>query len=460
MAGSKRLPTAPLAHPRGPSGRRVPYRPCGIEGACPIFGAAVRQRGKTAQRKGRHVTHSAGYLAELKTHIRPLTAATIGIAFGLSINNYTASLFGAHLVNAFGWDRADFAIITIFAIVLLPLFPLLGRLTDVRGVRFVAALGVIGMPLTMVAFSQMTGNIHQFFAINLLQLICGACLTSTVFNRVVAERFTAARGIAFAIIMSGPPLTGGLAAWLLGPVMDQYGWRGGYLLMGAMILVFGLLALALLPARTPLTARPSTARKDYGLMLRSPVFWLAALGMFLCNMPQALGSNQLMLMLQENGVALSASIYVSIYPFGVFFGRFLTGAALDRYPTHIVGAIGLALPAIGFVLLATPYDGAVLLGVAVLLMGLAQGAEGDVAAYAVARHFPLAIFATIMGPVNAATAVGASIGGLVLVPMLRHFDTYTPFLIVSAVVTILGASALFALGRFPERDQTLEILHE
>ena len=228
--------------------------------------------------------------------------------------------------------------------------------------------------------------------------------------------------------------------------------------MGALVLLFGLLALILLPAKTPLKAKPSTAKRDYGLIARSPVFWLASLGMLLCNMPQALGSNQLMLMLQENGVQLTASIFVALYPFGVICGRFLTGAALDRLPTHIVGAVGLALPAIGFAILASPYDGALLLGVAVLLMGLAQGAEGDVAAYAVARHFPLAIFATVMGPVNAATAVGASLGGLVLVPMLERFDNYGPFLIFSAVVTVMGALALFALGRFPERDEQSEII--
>lgn len=394
-----------------------------------------------------------GYLNELKAHIRPLTAATIGIAFGLSINNYTASLFGAHLVQEFGWNRAEFAKITIFALVLLPLFPLLGRLTDIKGVRFVAALGVIGTPLTMVAFANMTGDLNLFFAINLAQLICGACLTNTVFNRVVAERFTAARGIAFAIIMSGPPLTGGIAAWALGPVIGDYGWRGGYLFLGGVILLFGLLSLILLPAKIPLKTMSSTVKRDYGLILRSPVFWLASLGMMLCNIPQALGSNQLMLMLQENGVPLTASIYVSLYPLGVFFGRFLTGAALDRFPTHIVGAIGLALPAIGFAILASPYDGALMLGFAVLLMGLAQGAEGDVAAYAVARHFPLAIFATVMGPVNAATAVGASLGGLVLVPMLGHFDNYVPFLIFSTVVTLFGSLALFLLGRYPTLDQ-------
>jgi MFS family permease len=402
----------------------------------------------------------AAYLSELKAHVRPLTAATIGIAFGLSINTYTASLFGAHLVKEFGWERADFAVISTFALILMPLFPILGRITDVKGVRFVAAMGVAGMPLTMAAFSLMTGPIWQFYLITIGQLICGACLTSTVFNRVVAERFTRARGIAFAIIMSGPPLTGGLAAWALGPVIADFGWRGGYLFMAGLILIFGVLSLILLPAKSPVVARPSTVRRDYGVMLRSPVFWLAALGMFLCNLPQALGSNQLMLMLQENGVPLTASFYVSLYPFGVFFGRFLTGAALDRFPMHIVGAIGLALPAIGFAILASPYDGAMMLGLSVLLMGLAQGAEGDVGAFAVARHFPLGIFATVMGPVNAATAVGAAVGGLVLVPMLKYYDNYVPFLIFSAIVTLLGAVALFALGRFPALDQTQESRHD
>jgi MFS family permease len=398
------------------------------------------------------------YLDELTAHARPLAAATIGIAFGLSINNYTSSLFGAHLVREFGWARADFAKIGIFALILFPLFPLLGRLTDVRGVRFVATLGVLGMPLTFVGLSQMSGDINHFFALTIAQLIAGACLTSTVFNRVVAERFTRARGIAFAIIMSGPPLTGGLAAWALGPIITDHGWRGGYLFVGALVLLFGLLALALLPARTPQAPRPASARKDYGVMLRSPVFWFAACGMFLCNLPQALGSSQLMLMLQDNGVTLNASIYVSLYPLGVFCGRFLTGAALDRFPTHIVGAIGLALPALGFALLASPYDAPILIGLSVLMMGLAQGAEGDVAAYAVARHFPLAIFATVMGPVNAATALGASVGSAALVPMLRMWDSYQPFLIFSLVVTLLGAVALFLLGRFPELDQQPGVL--
>jgi MFS family permease len=95
-----------------------------------------------------------------------------------------------------------------------------------------------------------------------------------------------------------------------------------------------------------------------------------------------------------------------------------------------------------------------------LLMGLAQGAEGDVAAYAAARHFPISIFASAMGPVNAATALGAALGGVVLVPMLARWDNYVPFLIFSAIVTILGGIALFMMGRYPMLPEELVIVHD
>ena len=403
-----------------------------------------------------------GYVGELRANLRPLTAATIGIAFGMSLNNYTSSLFGAQLVNEFGWDRADFALIGIFAIVLVPLFPIIGRLTDVHGVRWSATIGVIGMPVTYFAQAWLnSGAIAVFFGINFLQLVTGAFLTSTVFNRVVAERFTLARGIAFAIIMSGPPIAGGIAAWILGPVTAEWGWRGGYMMLGFIVAVFGVLALILLPAHVaPREQRPSTLRRDFGTIARHPVFWLASLGMLLVNLPQALGSSQLMLMLQERGVALTASIYVALYPAGVVIGRFATGFALDRFPTHIVGAIGLALPALGFALLAAGIEAPLVLGFAVLLMGLAQGAEGDVAAYAVARHFPVAIFASAMGLVNASTALGSALGSLALRPMLQTWGNFTPFLIFSTVATVIGAVALLAMGLYRESHAEPEEVHD
>lgn len=94
---------------------------------------------------------ASAYLQEVRQYARPLFAATLGLAFGLSINNYTSSLFGAHLIKAFGWAKADFAILGTFAILMLATLPLAGRTADRYGVRKAAAIGVVGMPITLSA---------------------------------------------------------------------------------------------------------------------------------------------------------------------------------------------------------------------------------------------------------------------------------------------------------------------
>jgi MFS family permease len=396
------------------------------------------------------------YLGEVKTHSRALFSAMLGLAFGISINHYTSSLFGAHLIKEFGWARSDFAFIGTFAIAMLIMLPITGRITDVIGVRKAAAIGIFGTPLTYLALANMGGDIRIFFAITFAQIMVGCFTTATVFNRVVAERFVTARGLAFAIIMTGPPLVGAIAAPVFGTFIDAEGWRAGYLLMGGIAFAFGLIALLLLPPHVTATSRPSTIREDFALVSRNKVFWLLFAGMFLVNLPQAVGSSQLMIMLAENGVSLSDAWFLSVYPVGVVLGRFIFGVALDRFAPHIVAAIGLSIPAIGFAILASPMDTAPLVAIAVLSMGLAQGAEGDVAAFLIGRHFPLAIFASVAGLIGASTAFGASVGAAVLQSMLASWDNFFPFMVFSAVVTLAGALIFLPIGagKRPGHDMT------
>ncbi len=386
------------------------------------------------------------YWGELRAHAKPLFAATLGVAFGMSINTYTSSLFGQHLITEFGWQRSDFALIGIFAIVLFLMLPTIGRITDVFGVRLAASVGVFLTPLTFYALSQMNGDIRIFFTLNFIQLMVMSFTTSTVFNRVVADRFINARGIAFAIVMMGAPLAGAVIAPWLGDYIGANGWRAGYQAMGMISLVFGVLALLLLPPVGPRTPKPSHLRADFALVSRSRPFWLLAGGMWLVNLPQALGASQLMIMLADQGISLKAAGFLSVYPAGVILGRLLFGAALDRMAPHIVGGIGLALPALGFAILASSYDAPMVVGFSILLMGLAQGAEGDVAAFLVGRHFSLGIFASVNGLIAGFTALGASLGSLLLVAMLKHTDSFTAFLMLSVAVTLIGSVLIALVG--------------
>lgn len=98
-----------------------------------------------------------------------------------------------------------------------------------------------------------------------------------------------------------------------------------------------------------------------------------------------------------------ATWMVSFYAMGVIGGRAVFGIALDRIGAHIVAFSALLLPTLGFILLANPGVTAWIMAGGVLIIGVAQGAEGDVGAYMVSRHFSQKNYSLIFGFVKAAS---------------------------------------------------------
>lgn len=394
----------------------------------------------------------SAYWGELRMHWRPLLAATMGLGFGIGLSAYTMSLFAPQLIGEFGWERSQFALLGSFGMLMLVMQPITGRLTDRFGVRAVSAVGVLAGPVAYIGFAMQPGDIRSFFAIAVVQIILGTLTTSPVYTRVVAERFERARGLAFSIVMTGPPLVGALIAPMLGGFIESEGWRAGYLLLGCVTLIFGLIAVMMTPAHVGVHEIEGSprARPGYGAIVRNPAFWLLIAAMILVNFPQGLASAQMKLVLMDSGApSQTATWLISIYAVGVLIGRFACGLSLDRMPPHHVAALALSMPAIGMALLASSIDAPFVLALSVAMMGMAQGAEGDIAAYLVSRRFGLGVFSLIMGFVGASIAGGAALGSLTLSLTLSLWDSYAPFLALSACITIVGASLFLALGRGP-----------
>jgi len=398
----------------------------------------------------------SAYWGELRTHWRPLLAATMGLGFGIGLSAYTMSLFAPKMIGEFGWEKSQFALLGSFGLLMLIMQPITGRLTDRFGVRAVSAVGVLAGPIAYLGFAFQPGSIRAFFAVAVLQIILGTLTTSPVYTRIVAERFERARGLAFSIVMTGPPLVGAVIAPLLGGFIESQGWRNGYLLMGGVTLVFGLIAVLLTPAHVGV--HPHEEVEEAGtpapvgsrVIFRNPAFWVLIVGMVLVNFPQGLASAQMKLVLMDSGAASqTASWLISIYAIGVLLGRFACGLSLDRMPPHHVAALALAMPAIGMALMASPLDATIVLALSVAMMGLAQGAEGDIAAYLVSRRFGLGVFSLVMGFVGAAIAGGAALGSLTLSLTLSIWGSYAPFLAISACITLAGAALFLTLGRRP-----------
>ncbi len=174
------------------------------------------------------------------------------------------------------------------------------------------------------------------------------------------------------------------------------------------------------------------------------------LAMLLCNLSFSMQTSQLKVILLDRGVdTVTGSLAISLFAFSVIVGRLLCGVALDRFPAYAVSAISLGLPGLGLGLLATGLATPTLIAVAVMLLGLSLGAEGDVIAYLVARYFKPEVYSTVLGLVLGVMAFAIAVGALLLSVMLKLTGSFTPYLAVVAVAALIGSGMLLLLGRVP-----------
>jgi MFS family permease len=395
-----------------------------------------------------------GYAKEFGLNWPTLLACAIGMSLGSAVSHYTMNLLGPAMLKEFGWSRADFALIGSITLLTMPLIPLAGRFTDRFGARVAAMVGFTAVPLGFIAYTLMTGSIVQFFAIYLVQHVFGILTTTMVFARVIVERFDAARGMALSLLMTGPPLVAAIAVPLLGGLIREHGWRSGWLTLAALSAIAGIIAITVM-GRSARKSQPARHEVHLGMdeflaLLRHPAFLLLVGGMILVNLPQVFVSSQMVLVVQESGVSeMLAAWMISFYSIGVIVGRFGTGIALDRVSVKLVALATLAIPAIGYLVLYSSLTATWVLVGAVLIIGLAQGAEGDIGSFLVSRKFRMKNFSLLQSFVTASIGLGAAIGSLFMSFTLRRTESYDSFLLLAAVTTVIGAVLIYLAARTP-----------
>jgi len=395
------------------------------------------------------------YPGELRLHWKPLLAATLGLAMGASLLGYINSIFAPQLVREFAWTRANFALTAMVSSVAVLCIPIAGRLTDRFGVRPVATVGLIVFPLTFIGMSRMSGSIHEYVFYNVVQMTLCVTTTATVYSRIVAERFVTRRGAALAILTCGPALSGALLSPLLAWVIDMYGWRTAYQVLAVVLCFSAFIVRAMLPPPSAQHLKVPKALEgkrmtDYATLVRSRTLWIILSAAFLCSLPHALASSQLNLMLVDTGISAGeAAFMISVFAGGTIAGRILTGLALDQFPAHLVASVAMSIPSAGLFILGSGTDSVPMIGTGMLLLGFAMGAEGDVLAYLVIRHFGISTVSTILGLVTAAIALAGTTGALALSVILQATGSYSLFMIVAGVCVLLGAFSFLPLYNAP-----------
>lgn len=395
------------------------------------------------------------YFGELLQNWRVLLAAGLGMAVGLQMFSYITSIFAPFLIKEFGWARSTFALIGFTMLVTLPTMPIAGRLADRFGAKRMAAIGVALLPLVIWSFSRIDGQFRTYFVCSAGVMAVG-CLTSPVtYTRLIVEKFDKARGLALTIVMSAPALTGIFVPPFLTGFMADHGWRDAYQVLAAFVLVAGVIAILLIPKgcgdAPPRKVKAASAPRErhFGEVLATPAFWAIFAGVLLTTLHTPLHGSQFVVLLNEQGLdGMAAARMVQVYSLGTLIGRIACGLALDHYSSRIVAALSMVLPAFGLSLLASPFDAAWAIGLAVFLVGVTVGAEGDLLSFLVGRYFRMEIFGTALGLCYCALYVASLSGVMLNSALLRAYDTFAPFLWITAGSVLIG-SLLFL--RLPEQ---------
>ncbi|MFN7994031.1 MAG: MFS transporter [Bryobacteraceae bacterium] len=377
------------------------------------------------------------------------------VSFG-SLLVFTFSIFVKPLGANFGWSRESISAAFGFAALTVALCsPPLGHLLDRFGPRriILPCMAVFGLAFGSLAF--LTPNLAHLYAVFVVMGIVGNGTTQMGYSRAVSTWFDRRRGLALALVMAGvgtgamvfPPL----AQWIIA----GYGWRVAYVCLGVVVLLLGIPLTALFVRERPRDHRQSHTILDgatVGEGIRSRAFWILVGTLFLSSISVNGAIAHLSPLLTDRGVpAGSAALAASMLGLASFFGRLVTGYFLDRFFGPRVGLCLYAVCAGGILLLAR--SSAVWPGIAAAaLIGLGVGAEADITPYLLTRYFGLRAFSTLYGFTWTAYAIAGAIGP---VWMGRAFDatgSYVSLLTLLALATLLSASLLLLLPRYPARN--------
>ncbi|WAC71965.1 MFS transporter [Roseateles sp. SL47] len=391
---------------------------------------------------------------------RIVLAAWVGVALGLTaLPFYTLGIFAKPLAQEFGWSRSLIQSGFMFSTLGVVLCGwATGWLIDRFGVRPVALFSQAGLALGFVGMASQDGSPWMWQSCWFVLAVLGVGTTPLTWSRGIASWFDKRRGLALGLALSGTGVTALVAPPLVGAVVSSMGWRTGYL---SIALAIGLFAMPLVwllfrerSAPAGAAAGAPGAAQIQGLTLAQAIrtrhFWLLLIGFALiCAAVAGLIPN-LVPMLTDSGLSLAeATRYASVLGMNVMLGRLVSGWLLDRFWAPAVAVALLMPPTVACVLLAQQQWP----GLAVMMIGLAAGAEFDLIAFLCLRYFGTRNFGQIYAWQWAGFSIATGIGPLAFGLVFDRTGSYHHALWIAALLLTLGPLLLLALGRYPKHLQ-------
>ena len=388
-----------------------------------------------------------------------VAAALIAGAFMSGASTWAFSLFVKPMTEDLGWSRsAFFGALTARSIVSGIIAPFVGPLQDTRrGPRRLMFLTVFGMGFGLSAMYWVNSLLMFYVLFGVVGTLMAVGGSEMLINAVIPKWFIRKRATALTWASAGAGAGPLIFPVFVSAIIEGWGWRTGWVVLGAAALVV-LLPLAFTvrtrpedmglhadgdpaPSSTGVSGRRSSetsfTRHD---AMREPSLWLINLSSaFFIMGVTGLQTNWLLFFQDQGFAATTAALSASAFGVGSFSSRFIWGYLAHRYSVRVLMATSVSITAFS-VLLIFQVDSVLTMMLVALFNGLALGGNFMMRPLIVANYFGREHLGAIGGVLRPLQVVGGATGPLIVAGL---FDiTGNWHIAFGAVIAIWMASAL------------------
>lgn len=400
-------------------------------------------------------------------------AASLGFSF-FSVMLASTGLFMGPLGEEFGWSRTLLSSGPSIATVVTALLgPVLGMLVDRFGSRRVALPGVVLTSLSIMSFSLLDGSQAQWITLWVAFGLVAVSIKSMVWTAAVVGVFHKSRGLALGLTLSGTAVAQSVVPPLGNFLIEEFGWRGGFVWLGlgwggvtflvCLLFLYDWRDRAQRQRQADVDAGREPAAEEEEVVLpgltipeawRDSAIWRLAISNFIVMLLTMGLAIHLFPILTEAGVDRTRAAWlVGLSGVAGIVGKLVTGVLLDRYRPNWVGGITLGAAALAFALLLEGIRSPTLILVALLVNGYAAGTKTHITGFLTAEYAGMKNFGAIYGVMSSLMALAAGMGPMLAGMVYDYSGDYHLFLIAGTIGCTLGGLLILSMPSYPDWEK-------
>ena len=394
---------------------------------------------------------------------------------GIGISVYTFGVFLKPITQEFGWSRGAFSgVYFLFSLTLGIVAPLIGRLVDKYGSKWIMVSGAVGMGACLILFGLIVDSLWHAYIIYFLLGLGVAAMSGIPVAAVVSNWFSRKRGLAMGATMTGIGLGGMSMIALSNYLLLKFGWRATYIIFGILVWLIIIPAVAFFIINKPQDVglepdgikgqeREGKDNPDFhakGIVkdaFRTSNFWILLAVFFLIGISTMGTLAHFMAFMTDRGIstALATAVY-GLVPGLTIIGRLSFGYMSDKIDKKYVAAICYGIMTLGIFSTLLSLKSSVMLYFTVACFGFALGGVFTLQPILVSHCFGLASCGEIYGFIQIGWTFGCAAGAPIvgfLYDLAKNY--YLAFLVIIATVFLASFLVLFIKPLKPENTFTL-----